>query len=182
MIAWSIIVADLDGTFAAVPDDAGPEHASSRSYSMHRHAIASFGMLFLLWVIGLLILVLLPMGLFTSVLAPDHPERTVFMTTHQMLGLTVLLLVVLRVLWLVQSPAPEMRAEDAPRLRSLAKATHLCLYLLMLGFPVTGVLLTVWTGTPLEVFGWSVTALFTPSSQLAAAMAVVHNLVLPALF
>lgn len=149
---------------------------------MHRHAIASFGMLFLLWVIGLLILVLLPMGLFTSVLAPDHPERTVFMTTHQMLGLTVLLLVVLRVLWLVQSPAPEMRAEDAPRLRSLAKATHLCLYLLMLGFPVTGVLLTVWTGTPLEVFGWSVTALFTPSSQLAAAMAVVHNLVLPALF
>ncbi len=213
MIAWSIILANLDGTFAAIPENAGLEDRIKPYVLNTQAAIASFGALFLLWatwaqgrrrvvetlplrnttaafgrvsryahwITGLLILVLLPMGVFTSVLAPDHPERAVFLTMHQLLGLTVLLLVVLRVLWLVQSPAPEIRAEEAPRLRYLAKATHVFLYLLMLGVPVTGVLLTVWTGAPLEVFGWSVSGLFTPSSQLATSMGVLHNLVLPVL-
>jgi cytochrome b561 len=50
------------------------------------------------WVIGILILILLPMGLFTSVLAPDHRERAVFLASYQTFGLTILLLVVRRML------------------------------------------------------------------------------------
>lgn len=122
------------------------------------------------------------MGLFTSVLAADHPERGAFLAMHQTLGLTVLLLVVLRVLWLGQSPAPPMRADTSPFQRQLARATHLGLYGLMPGFPVTGILLTAWRGDALDIYGWAVTALLAPDAQLAAAVGVLHNSVLPAIF
>ena len=214
MIAWSIILANLDGTFAALPADARLADRIKPFILNTQAAIAAIVALFLLWavwaqgtrrvveklplrntptgfgrvsryahwVIGTLILILLPMGMFTSVLAADHPERGVFMATHQALGLTVLLLVVLRLLWLGQSPAPPMRADVQPWKRHLARATHLGLYGLMLGFPLTGVLLTAWRGDALEVYGWSVSGLLAPDAQLAAIVAVVHNLVLPAVF
>jgi cytochrome b561 len=214
MIAWSIILANLDGTFAAIPADAGLADSIKPFVLNAQAGVASVAALFLIWatwaqgwrrvgdplplrnndtvygrvsryahwVIGTLILVLLPMGLFTSVLAPDHPERAEYMVTHQMLGLTVLLLVVLRVLWLVQSPAPPMRAGPQLWQRQLAKATHVGLYGLMLGFPVTGVLLTGWRGDELDIFGWSLSGLFAPNEQLAAVAGAFHNLVLPAVF
>lgn len=214
MISYSIFIANFDGTFAAIPEDARLEDRIKPFVLNGQATIATLAALFLLWatwaqgqrhvvgalpfrntdavfglvsryahwVIGLLILILLPMGILVSVLAPDHPARAAYLGTHQMLGLTVLLLVVLRVLWLVQSPAPPMREGLDPKLRKLAKATHLGLYVLMLGFPISGVFLTVWSGDALDVFGWSLNSLFTPDAQLAAAAASLHNLVLPAVF
>jgi len=214
MVSWSIILANLDGTFAAIAADARFTDRIKPLILNTQAAVAAIAALFLLWaawaqgmrrvpeklplrntptgfgrvsryahwVIGTLILILLPMGLFTSVLAADHPERGVFMATHQALGLTVLLLVVLRMLWLGQSPAPQLRADLQPWQRHLARATHLGLYGLMLAFPVTGVLLTAWRGDELDVYGWSATGLLAPNAQLAEGVAVLHNLVLPAIF
>jgi cytochrome b561 len=214
MISWSIILANLDGTFAAIPAVAGLADRIKPFVLNTQAAIAAVAAAFFVWaawsqgtrrvneplpmrntlsafgrvsryahwVIGSLILVLLPMGLFTSVLAADHPERGAFLAMHQTLGLTVLLLVVLRVLWLRQSPAPQLRADASPLQRQLARATHLGLYGLMLGFPVTGILLTAWRGDALDIYGWSVTGLLAPDAQFAAAVGVLHNLVLPAVF
>ena len=214
MIAWSIVLANLDGTFAAIPADARLAERIKPFVLNTQAAIASVVALFLLWavwaqgrrrvadsmplrntaaafgrvsryahwVIGTLMLILLPMGLFTSVLADDHPERGVYMATHQALGITVLLLVVLRMVWLGQSPAPAMRADLQFWQRQLARATHVSLYALMLAFPVTGVLLTAWRGEVLDVYGWSVTGLLAPNAEAAAVVAFLHNLVLPALF
>ncbi len=214
MIAGSIVLANLDGTFAAIPADARLAERIKPFVLNTQAAIASVVALFLLWavwaqgrrrvadsmplrntaaafgrvsryahwVIGTLMLILLPMGLFTSVLADDHPERGVYMATHQALGITVLLLVVLRMVWLGQSPAPTMRADLQFWQRQLARATHVSLYALMLAFPVTGVLLTAWRGEVLDVYGWSVTGLLAPNAEAAAVVAFLHNLVLPALF
>ena len=214
MIAWSIVLANLDGTFAAIPADARLADRIKPFVLNTQAAIAAVAALFLLWavwaqgkrrvadplplrntpkafgrlsryahwVIGTLILILLPMGVFTTVLAADHPERGIFMATHQALGLTVLLLVVLRMAWLGQSPAPPMRADLQSWQRQMARLTHVGLYGLMLGFPVTGILLTAWRGEALDVYGWSFTGLLAPNPQLAEVVAVMHNLVLPAVF
>lgn len=214
MIAWSIILANLDGTFAAIPADSSLADRIKPYVLNIQAAIATATALFLLWavwvqsrrrvsepmpmrntttafglvsryahwVIGTLILILLPMGLFVSTLAPGHPERPAYMATHQSLGLMVLLLVVLRMVWLSQSPAPVMRSDLRAWQRQLAKATHVSLYVLILAFPVTGILLTVWRGDALDLFGWSVQGLIAPNEQLSAVVAFLHNLVLPALF
>jgi len=214
MITWSIILANLDGTFAAIPADASLAERIKPFVLNTQAGIAATAALFLLWavwaqavrrvaeklplrntpsvfgrvsryahwMVGTLILILLPMGLFTSVLAADHPERAVFMATHQALGVTVLLLVVLRLLWLGQSPPPPLPADVPAWQLQLARATHLGLYALLLAFPVTGVLLTAWRGDALELYGWSITGVLAPDAQLAAAVAVLHNLVLPAVF
>jgi cytochrome b561 len=214
MIAWSIILANLDGTFAAIPADAGLAERLKPFVLNAQAAIASIAALFLPWatwaqgmrrvvdplplrntdaafghvpryahwVIGTLILILLPMGLFTSLLAPDHPERAVCTATHQSLGLTVLLLVAARILWLASSPAPSMRADLQPWQRRLARATDVALYGLMLGFPVTGIAFTLWGGGALDVFGRSVSSRVALNERLAAVAGAMHNLALPPVF
>jgi cytochrome b561 len=92
------------------------------------------------------------------VLGADHPEHGAFLGMHQTLGLTVLLLVVLRVLWLGQRPAQ----------RQLALVTHRGLCALMLNFPVTGILLTAWPGDAMDIYAWSVAGFLTPDAHLGA--------------
>ena len=75
-----------------------------------------------------------------------------------------------------------MRADLRPWQSQLARATHLGLYGLMVGFPITGTLLTAWRGNALDIYGWSFTGMLTPDAQFAAAAGVLHNLVLPAVF
>ncbi|WP_089898255.1 cytochrome b [Loktanella fryxellensis] len=103
-------------------------------------------------------------------------------TDTQKLGLTVLLLVVVRVLWLRQNPAPPLRADLSPWKRQAVRVTHIALYGLMLGFPISGIALTVWSGESLEVYSWSLYGLAAPDPKLAAYAATFHNLILPALF
>jgi len=133
------------------------------------------------WFIGVLMLVMLPMGIFTTLLPASHPERDAFLATHQTLGLIILLLVLLRLAWLAQSPAPAPPPAEAWE-RLAARATHVALYALLLGFPVSGLLLTAWRGEPIGFLGWQLTALLPPHAGGAAAMAVLHNLLLPAIF
>ena len=214
MIAWSIILANLDGTFAAVP--AGARRTDQlRSLVLNAQAaVASVAAVFLLWaawvqarrrvdaplplrntpaafgrvsryahwIIGTLILVLIPMGLFTSVLPVDHPERGAFVATHQALGTIVLILVALRLLWLRRSPAPPLRTDLRRWEQRLAQATHVGLYGLILGFPVTGLLMTSFRGEAPDVYGWSLGGVIAPDPQLASVAAALHNLVLPAAF
>lgn len=136
---------------------------------------------YLHWVIGVLMLVLLPMGIFTTLLPASHPERGAFLATHQTLGLTILLLVLLRLVWLRQSPAPQPRPAP-PWERLAARVTHLALYALLLGFPVSGLLMTAWRGDPVEFFGWTLTGMLAPHADAAAAIGVLHNVVLPVIF
>lgn len=214
MIAWSIILANLDGTFAAVPAGARPTDRLKPLVLNAQAAVASVAAVFLLWavwaqarrrvdaplplrntpaafgrvsryahwIIGTLILVLIPMGLFTSVLPVDHPERSAFLATHQALGMIVLVLVALRLAWFRRSPPPPLRSGLRRWERRLAHATHVGLYGLILGFPVTGLLVTAFRGEALDVYGWSLAGVLAPDPRLASIAAALHNLVLPAAF
>jgi len=121
-IVLSIVLADLDGTFAALPAGMG----AARPLLLNAQAvIASAAVLFLLWAAwrqvrrpmavpipwrntgdafglvsryahwasAVLILCLLPMGLFMTVLPEESPDRGMFVAVHQTLGVTVLVLV-----------------------------------------------------------------------------------------
>ncbi|MEI6159735.1 MAG: cytochrome b/b6 domain-containing protein [Roseococcus sp.] len=133
------------------------------------------------WFIGVLMLVMLPMGVFTTLLPASHPARDAFLATRQTLGLLILLLVLLRLIWLRQSPAPPP-PPASPREKLTARVTHLALYALLLGFPLLGLLITAWRGDPVEVFGWTLTGMLALHDDAAAAAGVLHNVVLPAIF
>jgi len=210
-IVLSIVLADLDGTFAALPAGMG----AARPLLLNAQAvIASAAVLFLLWAAwrqvrrpmaapvpwrntgdafglvsryahwasAVLILCLVPMGLFMTVLPEGSPDRGMFVAVHQTLGVTVLVLVLLRLAWLRRSAPPPLPADLKPWERRLAGVLNPELYGLILGLPITGLLFSLSQGGPLEIYGWLMPLPAGVGREAWSVWAVLHNQVLPVLF
>ncbi len=104
------------------------------------------------WLIALLMLGLLGLGFYMQDL-PLSPQKLQFYAWHKWAGVTVFLLVILRLAWRVTHQPPPL-PEGMPRWQQwAAQATHLLLYVLMLAIPLSGWLMssakgfqTVWFG------------------------------------
>lgn len=166
LMAWSIWLANADGTFAARPaDDVRPLLLNLMA------GVALFVILLLLallpaqwgrhtdpvpdwnqrtrwgqiarvlhWTSAVLMLAALPMGQFVAVLAPS-PERGDFLSAHIGIGLLCFLLLLLRLLAQGASPGPR-----SPN--GAAWLNKQALYLLIATLPVSGLLLAGATGAP----------------------------------
>jgi cytochrome b561 len=146
-----------------------------------RNSSAAFGLVsrYAHWATATLVLCLIPIGLFVQVLRPAAPERAVFLAVHETLGMTVLVLVLVRVAWLAYSPPPPLSAALRPWQRSVAHAVHPALYILILAMPLSGILLTVLGGEPFKLYGSTVAL---PIKAANAPWRMLHNQILPLVF
>ncbi len=104
------------------------------------------------WLIALLMLGLLGLGFYMHDL-PLSPQKLQLYAWHKWAGVTVFLLVIVRLAWRVTHQPPPLPA-GMPRWQQwAAQATHLLLYVLMLAIPLSGWLMssakgfqTVWFG------------------------------------
>ena len=104
------------------------------------------------WLMAVLILGLLALGIYMSDL-PLSPQKLTLYSWHKWAGVTVFLLVWVRLLWRVMHRPPALPASMAPLMRLAAHAGHGVLYLLMVAIPLSGWLMssakgfqTVWFG------------------------------------
>lgn len=94
---------------------------------------------------------------------------------HFMLGLSVLVLVLLRLAVYLTSPTPRI-VPDPPRWQKLsAKLTHVALYVLMIGMPLVGWLILSAEGKPIPFFGMQLPALISESKDLAKLFEEIHE-------
>ncbi|HQT00811.1 MAG: cytochrome b [Hydrogenophilales bacterium 16-64-46] len=104
------------------------------------------------WLIAGLIFIAFPLGVYMSDL-PLSPTRLQLYSYHKWIGISVLLLVGLRIVWRLTHRPPAL-PDDLPRWqRAASHAVHGLLYLLILAVPLTGWLMssakgfqTVWFG------------------------------------
>ncbi len=134
------------------------------------------------WITAILILCLVPMGLFISVLKVGSPDRGDYLAAHQALGLTVLAVAGVRLCWLLVSPPPAPSPELTPWERRIAHAVHIGLYVLILAFPLSGLLMSAYSDEEIQFFGWVLPSPFTPDERTASTWAAAHDLLLPLLF
>lgn len=93
-------------------------------------------------------------------------------TWHYMLGLSVFVLVWVRLAARALAPAgPPRRTWPA----ALAKGVHVALYILMVAMPVMGWLLLSAEGEPVPFFGLAVPALVGPDDALAGRVEDLHT-------
>jgi len=101
--------------------------------------------------------------------------REALKTWHFMLGLSVFVLVWLRLVLHAIGPTPRIEPE-APKLQALAaKLMHLALYALMIGLPLAGWLLLSAAGKPIPFFGLRLPALIAENKGLAETIKEVHE-------
>jgi cytochrome b561 len=85
---------------------------------------------------------------------PDHsPAQAQVRGVHISLGLTILLLVLVRIAVRLTHPAPPLPAGMATWERILARASHVLFYLLMLALPLTGWTLVSLGQHPISFWG-----------------------------
>ena len=104
------------------------------------------------WLMAVLILGLLALGLYMHEL-PLSPQKLQFYSWHKWAGVTVFVLVWLRLAWRVtHRPPPLPQTLNAPQ-RALAHAGHALLYALMVVIPLSGWLMSSAKGVQTVWFG-----------------------------
>lgn len=94
---------------------------------------------------------------------------------HFMLGLSVLVLAVLRVTVLVAGPVPRIEPTPAKWQHLSARLVHIALYVLMIGMPLAGWMILSAEGEPIPFFGLQLPALVGESDRLAKAIEEIHE-------
>lgn len=104
------------------------------------------------WLMAVMILGLLALGLYMHDL-PLSPQKLTLYAWHKWFGVTVFLLVWLRLIWRITHRPPPLPETLSPTMRWAAHMGHLSLYALMVAIPLTGWLMssakgfqTVWFG------------------------------------
>lgn len=105
------------------------------------------------WLIAALILA--NIGLAWNMGGPRTGASYAVFQLHKSIGITVLLLTIVRIGWRIANPPPPLSPHLARWEKGLAHATHYGFYLLMLGLPLTGWLMvsTSKTGIPTLLYG-----------------------------
>lgn len=128
------------------------------------------------WLIAFLILCMGIIGLI-MVKLPPKPSLFWVYTTHKSLGITILVLVGLRVIVRLLTQAPPPLSGMPAWQHRVAQITHLALYGFMFGLPVTGWLLDSASGLrPFRLFGLvQMPKLVTPNPALSLQMHTFHE-------
>lgn len=134
------------------------------------------------WLVVALVLVLATVGLSLDSL-PKTPRYFWVFTLHKSVGITVLVLVLLRIGWRLYAGAPRPVPGTPSWQARVAAATHVLLYALLLAMPLSGWLYDSASGLrPFRWFGLlAMPKLAAPDEALADAALEAHELLFWAL-
>jgi len=128
------------------------------------------------WLMALLIAGLVALGLYMHEL-PLSPQKLQLYSWHKWAGVTVFVLLLVRLATRIAFPPPLLPAQMSRRLQQAAHAGHLALYLLMLAVPLSGWLMSSAYGFPVVLFGvLPLPDLIAANPELAEQLGEVHEL------
>ena len=128
------------------------------------------------WLMAVLIIGLLVLGIYLHEL-PLSPQKLQLYSWHKWAGVTVFLLVWLRLAWRVTHQPPPLSDALSPLNRLAAHAGHAVLYVLMIAIPLTGWLMSSAKGFQTVWFGLlPIPDLLGRDKELGELLANVHKL------
>ena len=110
------------------------------------------------------------------------PTRVFLMDMHKSLGLTILLLVIIRMFVRSRIVAPRITPPLPTWQIAGAHLMHTTLYAAMLSMPVLGWLMSDAAGRPVPFFAWELPALIGENKELGATLRWIHETIGSALY
>lgn len=127
------------------------------------------------WVIVVLVILQFVLG-FTAHGLPISLERLILLARHKSIGITIFVLVVLRLIWRLYSKPPPLPPSSHPFSNTAARLSHALMYALLLAMPPVGWLLSSASHLTVAWFGlFSLPNLVGPDKRLANAMLLTHE-------
>ena len=116
------------------------------------------------WTIAILFISLIPMGIFSSMIPEETSYRNAYYVVHKTIGVTVFLLVIVRLIWNKISKRPALDNTLTPTEKKLAHRAHYILYFMLLVIPITGFMMTSYHGYGTFFFFWELPPLWEQSN------------------
>jgi cytochrome b561 len=146
------------------------EHILKQAVSYTRTAIA------LHWLMALFIFVTFPLGVYMHELALT-PLKLKLISYHKWLGVTILLLAVVRLAWRMTHRPPPLPDSIPLWQQRAASGLHLLLYALLLIIPVSGWLMSSAKGIPVVYLGlFQLPDLLDKDKALGELLAGIHQM------
>ena len=128
------------------------------------------------WLIAVLIFCMIPLG-FVMTEMDFSPEKLQYYSWHKWAGVSVFLLSLIRLVWRVLNPPPELPEQMNQLLKFLAHIGHYALYLLCFIIPVSGWLMSSAKGVQTVWFGvLPIPDLLAKDKALGAQLAELHEI------
>ncbi len=129
------------------------------------------------WLMAILILVLFCLGWYMEDLPKGSDERSYFFRLHKNIGMTVFLLLFIRIIWAVIDRRPALPRSLSSWQRKLATATHHSLYLFMILQPLTGFISSSFTKYKTSFWGIiDLPRIFEPSKEWNDFFTAIHEI------
>ena len=127
------------------------------------------------WVIAIAIISLITVGFTMSSMDPS-PEKAELYGMHKASGVMVFMLIILRLLWKFSNKAVNP-PKDLPNILKLAaKSGHFLLYVFMFSMPISGILMTCFSGYDVSVFGLFVIPAAEKDPAIAGIFYQIHTI------
>ena len=98
--------------------------------------------------------------------ASEDDEASALMSVHRSVGITILVLAMLRIVWRLADRRPLWPATMAGYERLIARATHWTFYALLFALPITGWMLSSTEGDPVRFVGlFELPRLLSPAGE-----------------
>jgi len=128
------------------------------------------------WSIAVLIIGLLVVGFYMEGMEPAPFKYKVY-GWHKALGITVLVLAVLRIVWRQFSPRPQSLSHYKQWEKILSKTIHAVLYVAMIGMPLSGWVMSSAGGYPVSFFGlFDVPSIVSKDKELSRLANELHGI------
>jgi len=124
------------------------------------------------WVIALMIIAMLIIG--CSLGFTHKATFQALMHYHQSLGVTILILMVLRLIWRLCATSPTYPNSMTPFEVTLAHAMAWLFYVLIFTIIVAGILMTAFHGYAIKFWGWNIHLPITPSKNMNHIFNTIH--------
>ena len=127
------------------------------------------------WLMAIMIPGMLALGLYMHEL-PFSPEKLQLYSWHKWTGVTIFMLVWVRLAWRIAHPPPPLPSSMSVRMRLAAQSSHAVLYALMMVIPISGWLMSSALGVSTVWFGiLPLPDLLSRDRELADLLRLVHQ-------
>jgi cytochrome b561 len=126
------------------------------------------------WLVVLLVLSQLTVGFTLGDLPQNDPLAPKLFPVHTTLGISIFLIMVLRLLWRLGNRVPLLPDTLPPWQKWLAHANHWLFYILLIGLPIGGYLVVSGHGHPVPFFIWQLPPVIGKSERLANLIMILH--------
>jgi cytochrome b561 len=105
----------------------------------------------------------------------ESAEKLQYMLLHKSIGVCLLVIALVMLLWRHAGTRPTMPKQMSGLEAGLARFIHLLLYIVMLVMPISGILMSMFGGYNISVFGWyTLPMLFQKNEALGNIMYTTH--------